>query len=81
MPTMTTTSAPLLRSATIARTRWDQAATATSHRFERLAAENGERGDVTPRTIMVFIFAALALSVGAIIQAKVEGKANAIAVD
>ena len=37
MPTMTTTSAPLLRSATIARTRWDQAATATSRHFERLA--------------------------------------------
>ncbi len=40
-----------------------------------------ERGDVTPRTIMVFIFAALALAVGGIITTKVTGKANAISVD
>ncbi|MGH1505793.1 MAG: hypothetical protein ACRBI6_19755 [Acidimicrobiales bacterium] len=78
---MTTNSTVMLRTATIARHQWDRATDATHGRLERLAADNGERGDVTPRTIMVFIFAALALSVGAIIQAKVEGKANAISVD
>lgn len=40
-----------------------------------------DHGDVTPRTIMVFIFAALALAVGGIITGKVTGKANAIQVD
>ncbi len=49
--------------------------------LDRRLEIGSERGDVTPRTIMVFIFAALAIAVGGIITTKVTGKANAIAVD
>jgi hypothetical protein len=37
-----------------------------------------ERGEVTEKVIIVAIFAALALAVGAIIVAKVTAKANSI---
>jgi hypothetical protein len=37
-----------------------------------------ERGDVAPRTVGIAVMAALAISVGAIITAKVTNKANEI---
>ncbi len=40
-----------------------------------------ERGDVAPRTIGIAVMATLALSVGVIIAAKLESKANSIQVD
>ncbi len=51
---------------------------------EALAARldvKDERGDVAPLTIGIGVMAALALAVGAIITAKVVGKANAISLD
>lgn len=40
-----------------------------------------ERGEVTSTTIMIAILATLALAVGAIVVAKVTGKANSIPTD
>ena len=42
------------------------------------AAEHDERGEVTEKVIIVAIFAALAIAVGAIIVAKVTAKAESI---
>lgn len=47
------------------------------HTFRgRLAAD--QRGEVTEKVIIIAIFAALAIAVGAIIAAKVTDKANSI---
>ena len=43
-------------------------------------AHGDERGEVTEKVILVAIFAALAIAVGAIIAAKVTSEANNIAV-
>ena len=40
-----------------------------------------ERGEVTEKVIIVAIFAGLAIAAGAVIVAKVMGKAEGIAVD
>lgn len=46
---------------------------------QRLAAAgHDERGEVTEKVILIAIFAALAIAVGAIIVAKVTAKANSI---
>jgi hypothetical protein len=50
------------------RARWD-------------AANHDERGEVTEKVIIVAIFAALAIAVGAIIVAKVTAKAESIPTD
>jgi hypothetical protein len=50
------------------RARWD-------------AANHDERGEVTEKVIIVAIFAALAITVGAIIVAKVTAKAESIPTD
>jgi hypothetical protein len=42
------------------------------------AARHDERGEVTEKVILIAIFAALAITVGAIIVAKVTAKANSI---
>lgn len=44
------------------------------------ALRGDERGEVTEKVILVAIFAALAIAVGAIIVAKVTNEANNIAV-
>jgi len=41
-------------------------------------AKHDERGEITEKVIIIAVFAALALAVGAIIVAKVTGKANGI---
>ncbi len=41
-------------------------------------ARNDERGEITEKVIIIAVFAALAIAVGAIIVAKVTDKANAI---
>ena len=45
------------------------------------AAGHDERGEVTEKVIIVAIFAALAITVGAIIVAKVTAKAESIPTD
>lgn len=42
------------------------------------AVRDDDRGEVTEKVILVAIFAALAIAVGAIIVAKVTDKANSI---
>ena len=41
-------------------------------------AKHDERGEITEKVIIIAIFAALAIAVGAIIVAKVTGKAETI---
>lgn len=41
-------------------------------------ARRDERGEVTEKVIIIAVFAALAIGVGAIVVAKVTGKAEAI---
>ena len=41
-------------------------------------AKQDERGEITEKVIIIAIFAALAIAVGAIIVAKVTGKAETI---
>ena len=49
---------------------------------QRMAtARHDERGEVTEKVILIAIFAALAISVGVIIVAKVTAKANSITTD
>ena len=42
---------------------------------------NDQRGEVTEKVIMVALFAGLAIAAGAVIVAKVMGKAEAISLD
>ncbi len=44
-------------------------------------AKHDERGEITEKVIIIAIFAALAIAVGAIIVAKVTGKAETINLD
>ncbi len=44
-------------------------------------AKHDERGEITEKVIIIAIFAALAIAVGAIIVAKVMGKAEGINLD
>jgi hypothetical protein len=44
-------------------------------------ARHDERGEITEKVIIIAVFAALAISVGAIIVSKVTGKAEAINLD
>ncbi len=49
------------------------------HTATRLASRHDDqRGEVTEKVILIAIFAALAIAVGAIIVAKVTAKANSI---
>ena len=50
--------------------------TVAAHRLT--IARRDERGEVTEKVILIAIFAALAIAVGAIIVAKVTAKANSI---
>ena len=53
-------------------TRWAM----TKHRV--FDARHNERGEVTSQVILIAIFAALAIAIGAIIVAKVTDRANSI---
>lgn len=53
--------------------RWAKAAAAKIH--------EDERGEVTEKVILVAVFAALAIAIGAIIVLKVTDKANSIPTD
>jgi hypothetical protein len=44
-------------------------------------ARRDERGEITEKVIIIAVFAALAIAVGAIIVAKVTGKAESINLD
>lgn len=44
-------------------------------------ARKDERGEITEKVIIIAVFAALAISVGAIVVAKVTNKAEAINLD
>ena len=44
-------------------------------------AKHDERGEITEKVIIIAVFAALAISVGAIVVAKVTNKAEAINLD
>ena len=44
-------------------------------------ARHDERGEITEKVIIIAVFAALAISVGAIVVAKVTNKAEAINLD
>ena len=44
-------------------------------------ARRDERGEITEKVIIIAVFAALAIAVGAIIVAKVTAKADAINLD
>ena len=44
-------------------------------------ARHDERGEITEKVIIIAVFAALAISVGAIVDAKVTNKAEAINLD
>ena len=44
-------------------------------------ARHDERGEITEKVIIIAVFAALAIAVGAIVVAKVTGKAESINLD
>lgn len=44
-------------------------------------ARKDERGEITEKVIIIAVFAALAISIGAIVVAKVTNKAEAINLD
>ena len=44
-------------------------------------ARHDERGEITEKVIIIAVFAALAISIGAIVVAKVTNKAEAINLD
>lgn len=50
-------------------------------RHRLIEANQDERGEVTEKVIIVAIFAGLAIAAGAVIVAKVMGRAEAIAVE
>jgi hypothetical protein len=72
-----TTNAILQASVRLHRTYKAWSATVDDAFATRLAAGD-ERGDVAPRTVGIAVMAALAISIGAIITAKVTAKANGI---